>query len=261
VTEAPTLRLVGGPTALIAYGGLRLLTDPTFDSPGEYPRPGTNIVLRKLAGPALALDDVLPVDVVLLSHDHHSDNLDRSGREMLPSAGRVLTTVAGAERLGGHAMGMDPGDEVEVGGDDGAAVSVTAVPADHGPPEVAARNGPVIGFVLRGGGLPTMYVSGDNASVDVVGKIVDGHGPIDVAVLFIGGATVPEAWGEARLTLTAQTAVQAARLLGAAPIAAIHQDGWAHFTSDAQDVERAFADAGISHRLRPVAPGEQITLT
>ncbi len=106
-----------------------------------------------------------------------------------------------------------------------------------------------------------MYVSGDNASVEVVAKIVDGHGPIDVAVLFIGGAAVPEAWGEARLTLTAQTAVHAARLLGAAPIAPIHQDGWAHFTSDAQDVERAFADAGIADRLRPVAPGEQITLS
>jgi L-ascorbate metabolism protein UlaG (beta-lactamase superfamily) len=49
--DAPTLRLVGGPTALISYGGLRLLTDPTFDPPGDYPRPGTNIVLRKLAGP------------------------------------------------------------------------------------------------------------------------------------------------------------------------------------------------------------------
>ena len=34
-TDAPTLRLVGGPTALIAYGELRLLTDPTFGPPGE----------------------------------------------------------------------------------------------------------------------------------------------------------------------------------------------------------------------------------
>jgi L-ascorbate metabolism protein UlaG (beta-lactamase superfamily) len=237
-----------------------MLTDPTFDPPGEYPRPGTNIVLRKLAGPALALEEVRPVDVVLLSHDHHSDNLDRSGREMLPGAGRVLTTGAGAERLGGNAVGMEPGDQVEVGGERGAAVTVTAVPADHGPPEVAPRNGPVIGFVLRGERLPTMYVSGDNASADVVAKIVAEHGPIDAAVLFIGGAQVPEAWGEAHLTLTAQTALEAARLLGSAPIAPIHQDGWAHFSSDARDVQRAFAGAGMSDRLRPVAPGGQVTL-
>ena len=103
MTEAPTLELVGGPTALITYGGLRVLTDPTFDPPGDYPRPGTPVVLHKLAGPAIALDDLLPVDVVLISHDHHSDNLDNSGREMLSRAGRVLTTGDGAQRLGGNA--------------------------------------------------------------------------------------------------------------------------------------------------------------
>ena len=113
MASAPTLRLVGGPTALITYGGLRLLTDPTFDPPGEYPRPGTDIVLRKLDGPAVALEDVLPVDAVLVSHDHHSDNLDHSGREMLSRAGSVLTTGAGAERLGGNAVGMEPGDVVD----------------------------------------------------------------------------------------------------------------------------------------------------
>lgn len=30
MTDAPQLTLVGGPTALITYGGLRILTDPTF---------------------------------------------------------------------------------------------------------------------------------------------------------------------------------------------------------------------------------------
>jgi L-ascorbate metabolism protein UlaG (beta-lactamase superfamily) len=261
MTGAPTLRLVGGPTALITYGGLRLLTDPTFDPPGEYPRPGTDVVLSKLDGPAVDLEDVMPVDVVLISHDHHSDNLDHSGREMLSRAGRVLTTRAGAERLGGNAFGMEPGDVVALERpEDGGSVEVTAVRADHGPPEVAAKNGPVIGFVLSGDGLPTVYVSGDNASVDVVRGIVHDHGPFDAVVLFIGGAQVPEAWGDAHLTLTAQTAVEAARELGDAPIAPIHQDGWAHFTSSAVDVEAEFAAAGLTDRLRPVAPGEQISL-
>jgi L-ascorbate metabolism protein UlaG (beta-lactamase superfamily) len=259
--EAPMLTLIGGPTALITYGGLRILTDPTFDPPGEYPRPGTDIVLRKLAGPALELADVLPVHAALVSHDHHADNLDHAGREMLASAGRVLTTGAGAGRLGGNAAGLEPGDIVELARPDGGPVSVTAVPADHGPPEVASRNGPVIGFVLGGEGLPRIYVSGDNASVDVVAGIADAHGPFDGVVLFIGGAQVPEAWGEAHLTLTAQTAVEAARLLGEAPIVPIHQDGWAHFTSSAADTERAFGEAGLSQRLRLVSPGQRTQLT
>jgi L-ascorbate metabolism protein UlaG (beta-lactamase superfamily) len=259
--DTPTLRLIGGPTALISYGGLRLLTDPTFDPPGDYPRPGTPIVLRKLVGPAVDAEDVMPVDAVLVSHDHHSDNLDHSGREMLARAGRVLTTGAGAERLGGNAVGMEPGDTVTLDRPDGGSVTVVAVPAEHGPPEVAAINGPVIGFVLSGDGLLTLYVSGDNASVDVVRGIVTDHGPFDAVVLFIGGAQVPEAYGPVDLTLSARTAVEAARVLGDAPIAPIHQDGWAHFTSSAADVEREFAQAGLTDRLRPVAPGEQISLS
>ena len=83
---------MGGPTALIQYGGKRWLTDPTFSPPGEYGG------LVKTTGPALRVDQLTPVDVVLLSHEHHADNLDPAGRELLASAGRVLTTGASAPR-------------------------------------------------------------------------------------------------------------------------------------------------------------------
>jgi L-ascorbate metabolism protein UlaG (beta-lactamase superfamily) len=258
---APTLRLIGGPTVLIEYGGLRFLTDPTFDPPGDHPRPGTPVVLRKLRGPAIPAAELEPIDIVLLSHDHHSDNLDPAGRELLPRAGRVLTTDEGAERLDVEATGMTPGDTVEVERPGGGFVEVTAIRADHGPPEVAPKNGPVIGFVLRGTELPTLYVSGDNASVDVVRDIVGDHRPIDAAVLFAGGAAVPERWGAgAYLTLTPDTAVEAARLLGEAPIIPVHQEGWAHFSFGPEDLRRAFGDAGLEHRLRPVAPGDEVAL-
>ena len=46
-----TVTLVGGPTALLEYGGLRLLTDPTFDdAPRTYGRDGAPS-LQKTAGP------------------------------------------------------------------------------------------------------------------------------------------------------------------------------------------------------------------
>ena len=38
-----TITLIGGPTALIEFGGFRLLTDPTFDAPGEYELPHTTL--------------------------------------------------------------------------------------------------------------------------------------------------------------------------------------------------------------------------
>src|SRR5262245_17308013 len=110
--HAITITLIGGPTALIEMDGLRLLTDPTFDQPGDYRLP--HATLTKTAGPALTPEEVGKVDAVLLSHDQHSDNLDHSGRAFLKDAASVLTTRAGAERLGGHTQGMAAWDRVDL---------------------------------------------------------------------------------------------------------------------------------------------------
>jgi L-ascorbate metabolism protein UlaG (beta-lactamase superfamily) len=59
---------VGGPTALLELGGLRLLTDPTFGPVGEEYHIGS-YVLRKTRGPALEQDAIGHLDAVLLSHD------------------------------------------------------------------------------------------------------------------------------------------------------------------------------------------------
>ena len=90
----PRFTLIGGPTVLIEIAGLRLVTDPTFDGPGDYKLP--HVTLTKTGNPALQVDDIGVVDAVLLSHDQHADNLDHGGRDFLPKAGRVLTTEAGA---------------------------------------------------------------------------------------------------------------------------------------------------------------------
>jgi hypothetical protein len=67
---AVPVRVFGGPTVLIEYAGLRLLTDPTFDAPGSYDL-GTGLVLTKTAPSAITPDALGPVDAVLLSHDQH----------------------------------------------------------------------------------------------------------------------------------------------------------------------------------------------
>jgi L-ascorbate metabolism protein UlaG (beta-lactamase superfamily) len=95
-----TITHIGGPTVLIEVGGWRILTDPTFDPPGEHWNFGWGATSRKLAGPAIAPTDIGPIDIVLLSHDHHGDNLDHAGREMLSRAGTVVTTIPGKRRLG-----------------------------------------------------------------------------------------------------------------------------------------------------------------
>ena len=101
------LTLIGGPTVLVEFDGLRLLTDPTFDPPGHYEGKGP-VKHEKTSGPALSVDEVGGLDAVLLSHDHHLDNLDHAGRAMLSTVGVTYTTVSGAGRLGGNAAGVPP---------------------------------------------------------------------------------------------------------------------------------------------------------
>lgn len=79
-----------------------------------------------------------------------------------PAAG-ARRGQAAADRLGGTARGLDSWESVQLTGSN--TVTVTATPAQHGPEGCEAVTGPVIGFVLTATGLPTVYVSGDNASL------------------------------------------------------------------------------------------------
>ncbi|MGN8025211.1 MBL fold metallo-hydrolase [Microbacterium sp. 22242] len=245
-----TLTLVGGPTAIIEYAGARLLTDPTFDQPRTYEGA---IPLHKLTGPALPVGAVGAIDAVLLSHDQHADNLDRSGRAFLPLAGAVLSTPEAAARIDG-VTGLAPWQTHRIG-----AVEVTAVPALHGPEGAEELSGTVTGFVLAAPEQPVVYVSGDNASVELVAEIAGRIGRIDIAVLFAGAANVGR-FGDSDLTLNARTAVAAARELGDAAIVPVHAEGWHHFSETRDRLIREFGYAGLGDRLRVPEPGVPLPL-
>ena len=245
--EVP-VRVLGGPTALIEYGGLRFLTDPTFDAPGEYPLGGGRS-LTKTAPSAVDPADLGPVDAVLLSHDQHPDNLDTAGRALLAEVSVVLTTRSAAARLGGTTQGLAPWDAVDLPRPGGGTVTVTATPALHGPEGCEPVTGEVVGFVLTAAGLPTVHVSGDNASLDVVREIAGRVGPVDTAVLFAGAARTALFDG-ALLTIDGARAAEAATVLGARRVVAAHCDSWAHFTEGREDVVAAFTAAGIADRLQ-----------
>lgn len=258
LASALTIRVIGGPTAVLELGGLRLLTDPTFSPAGVHESaPGRP--LTKTEDPAFSIDAVGSIDVVLLSHDQHADNLDPAGREILADIPLTLTTESAAHRLGGTACGLASWQHVVVARPDGGTLKITAVPARHGPEGCEPLIGDVTGFVLRGDGLPTVYVSGDNASLDIVHEIADQISAIDVALLF-AGAVRTSLFDGAPLTLTSTDAATAARLLGVRWAVPLHVRGWAHFSEGPQDVRTAFEAAGLTDRLRSVDPGESVTL-
>ncbi|GAB2468276.1 L-ascorbate metabolism protein UlaG (beta-lactamase superfamily) [Conyzicola lurida] len=241
---------IGGPTAIIEYGGLTIVTDPTFDPPGVYSEPGSS-TLVKTVGPAVERADLPAVDLILLSHHAHRDNLDYEGLELIATGVRTLSTMQAASALfGGSVEGLDSWEEVAIGG-----VTVTAVPALHGPPGSEPLVGPVTGFVLEAVGHPRVYVSGDNASLALVEQIADHFGGVDIAVLFAGAARVPRI--EGALTLTSTDAAAAASTLQATRVVGLHTEHWEHFSETREQLERAFEGSGL---LVETPPGVRVIL-
>ncbi len=246
-----SITLIGGPTALLEIDGFRLLTDPTFDAPGACQLP--HVKLEKLTGPALSANDVGDVDAVLLSHDQHSDNLDHSGKAYLGRAKRVLTTEAGAKRLGGTAEGFAPWASTELKGRDGHSLTITATPARHGPAGIEPLSGDVIGFVVssnRPDSRP-IYISGDTVWFD---------GVAEVAKRFKAGVVLPFAGaaqtrGPFNLTMDTNDTIETARAFPDAVIVPVHTDGWAHFRQSASDLRASFDTLGFGARLRILEPG------
>jgi L-ascorbate metabolism protein UlaG (beta-lactamase superfamily) len=254
---------IGGPTVLIEVGGWRLLTDPTFDPPGGSYRFGWGTGSRKLSGPAVAASELGPIDAVLLSHDHHDDNLDPAGRALLPSADAVVTTEAGARRLGGNARGLAPWASTRLEAPERPAIEVTATPCRHGPPLSRPLVGDVIGFALRWDGQEhgVLWISGDTVLYDGVREVAE-RLEVDTALLHLGGVRFPVT-GPLRYTMTAKEAVELSKLIEPRSIVPIHYEGWKHFREGREEIEREFARAPESVRksVRWLTPGRAETFT
>ncbi len=243
---------IGGPTVLIEVDGWRLLTDPTFDPPGRSYRFGWGTGSRKLSGPAMAASDVGPIDAVLLSHDHHDDNLDPAGRALLPSAGVVVTTAAGARRLGGDARGLEPWATTRLEAPERPPIEVTATPCRHGPPLSRPIVGDVVGFALRWEGQEggVLWISGDTVLYNGVREVA-GRLQVDIALLHLGGVRFPVT-GPIRYTMTAREAVELCGLVRPRVAIPIHYEGWKHFREGREAIERELdkAPEDIRRRIR-----------
>lgn len=251
MNNAVTMTLVGGPTVVLSYAGRTVVTDPTFDAPGTIGG------LTKTLGPAVSAASIGPVDLALISHDHHADNLDVSGYALARGAKAALTTVAGARRKP-ELWGLEEGETFVIEGS--PSLRVTAVPAQHGPRGVAKATGPVIGFVMRARGWPTVYFSGDNASVAVAQKIAEQHRDVALVVICAGAARVPHR-GPVMLTADAARTARIAALWPAATVVPVHWDSWAHFSEPRETALSVLSSRGLGERLVVLEPGVATTVS
>jgi L-ascorbate metabolism protein UlaG (beta-lactamase superfamily) len=253
---------VGGPTLLIEAGGWRLLTDPTFDPPGRRYAFGWGTSSVKKAGPALRVEELGRIDAVLLTHDHHGDNLDDAGRALLASVATVLTTRSGAHRLARSGdvdatrlVGLAAGATTRLDAPGRPTIAVTATPCRHGPPLSRAVVGDVIGFALDGLGDGTVWISGDTVLhrdlLTVAGRL-----DVAVAVLHLGAVHFPVT-GPVRYTMTARDAVRLCRVVRPRAVVPVHYEGWGHFTQGRRAAQEEFEQAprDVREAVRWLDPG------
>jgi L-ascorbate metabolism protein UlaG (beta-lactamase superfamily) len=242
---------IGGPTVLVELAGWRILLDPTFDPPGRRYAFGLGTSSVKTRGPFIPADAIGDIDVVLLSHDHHADNLDDAGRALLATARSVVTTASGARRLGlAQATGLVAHQSTELSSPGRPDLTITATPGRHGPPLTRALVGDVIGFAVQitGEESTALWVTGDTVLTRAVRREARRR-DIDVAIVNAGGVRFSRT-GPLRYTMTGADAV---RLIAeAAPRVALpaHYDGWSHFVDGESGFRAAVAGAPAEVRDR-----------
>lgn len=259
--DAGAFRLthVGGPTTLVEVGGWRILTDPTFDPAGEHYAFGWGTGSTKLVGPAIEVADLGRIDAVLITHDHHADNLDTAGRALVADVPIVVTTVSGAGRLGGAAQGLEAWATTRLEAPGREPIEVLATPCRHGPPLLRPIVGDVIGFALTWAGQEegALWFSGDTVLYGDLWQVVD-RVPVSVAVLHLGGVRFPIS-GPLRYTMTVDDAVELCGRLGPRTVVPVHYEGWSHFPEGREAIEARLRTApppvrDAFHLLDPGTP-------
>ncbi len=238
---------------LLELDGLRILTDPVFDPPGRFYSFGFGTFSHKHSTPALTPEQVGKVDVVLLSHDQHQDNLDRTGREFLKTVPLVISTKPAARRIPGI-HGLADWESTLI---PGSAVKVTATPAQHtGLRILNPLAGKVIGFVLEWPGQKgVFYISGDTVYFKGIDEIARRYPAIDTAVLHTGRAGFPYLTGPLPYTFHAKDALRAAAVLSPARIIPVHCGGWWHFREKEKNANEIYAGSGFADRFVHLKPG------
>lgn len=240
---------LGGPTVILEIGGLRLMTDPTLDPAGQQFMINDKPAYHKTEGPATT--DIGKIDVVLLSHDQHGDNLDHAGRELLKQVDKTLTTKIGAERLGGNALGLTTWESIALNDE----VVITGTPARHGPAGSEKLTGDVTGFIVTIAGLQ-LYITGDTVFYDGVKEVAEKFKP--QYVFIFAGAAKPR--GPFNVTMGTNDAIDTAFAFPDATIIPVHFEGWSHYTETGEMLQQSFNALGIGDKLRILEPGIKTTL-
>src|SRR5215467_9054753 len=210
---------LGHSTVLIEIDGLRILTDPVW---------GPRASPTRLAGPKrfqpvpVALRELPPLDLVLVSHDHY-DHLDYS---TIRELARVKVPFVTSLGVGAHleAFGIAPERITELDWWEsynlpGAELTVTTAPSQHFSGRgLKDRNANLWSSLVIRSPRHSVFFSGDTGLTTEYAAIKEKLGPFDLVMLEVGG--FHPSWGH--IHLGPEKALEALKLLGGAPFLPVH---------------------------------------
>ena len=250
---------VGTATVLIRYAGFTILTDPNFLHRGDHVHLGYGLISRRQTNPAVEIEDLPPLDFVLLSH-LHGDHFDRVAQRKLNKATPIISTrhaVAYLKRKGftsTHALKTWETLSITKGQ---ARLRLTAMPGTHAPGPLAVALPPVMGSMLE---FRTpedetrlrLYISGDTLVHEQLREIPRRYPEIDLALLHLGGTKI---LGVLMVTMDARQGVEAIRIVEPRTAIPIHYNDYTVFKSPLEDFKQAVAEAGLEERVRYLSHG------
>lgn len=246
LSDEINIRYIGGSTALFQIGGLRFITDPTFDQKNtEYETEGTK--LQKLGNPLIAPQQLDKMDFVLLTNGHHYANLDHTGREYLNYVEYVFTTEDAASGLGSNVVGLKAWQEIELATKDGRTVILIGIPCEQH--ETEAKKGTTTGFLLYLQDDPNgaVYITGTTLYTDGMNEVAKRFN-VRLLIPFLGAARAGT--GQGFSSMTVKDAISLSAVFDQAIITPLQFEGWAHYTEGAAEIQVAFFNEGLTSRLK-----------
>lgn len=262
--ETGSIFFIGTATVLLRYAGFTILTDPNFLHRGDHVHLGYGIRSTRLTEPALNIEQLPPLDFVLLSH-MHDDHFDRIAAEKLNKNLPIITThhaAADLEKKGFNSpQALETWETLTVVKGE-ASLRITAMPGIHGPSILGALLPPVMGSMLEfqtpnGETKFRLYITGDTLIHQQLHEIPQRYPNIDLALLHLGGT---KAFG-ILLTMDAKQGVQAIQIIAPRTAIPIHFNDYTVFKSALEDFKQAIAQAGLENQVKYLNHGDTYTFT
>jgi N-acyl-phosphatidylethanolamine-hydrolysing phospholipase D len=244
----PAVTWVGHATLLVQLGGMSFLTDPIWSSAAG---PGGVIGARRWQEPALALEELPPIDFVLVSHNHY-DHLDlptlRAIAKLQPGA-RFFVPLENGELLRDagirDVVELDWGERRRHG-----AVTIHCLPAQHWSQRgVGDRRRALWASWAVTSPDRRFYFGGDSGAFEGFERIGRALAPFDLAAVPIG-AYEPEAMMRP-FHLNPEEAVAAALAVGARRMLGIHFGTFDLSDEPADEPPRRFLSAASAAGVEP----------